>query len=81
MLHGCYCIPLVKATCCFDSVFSNTTGEDNMLLLRDRLSRQRTCGNYLRIPPVRATYCCVTVFACTTGEGNMLLRVLFCVFH
>ena len=69
----------MKETCCFGAVFSNTTGEDNMLLLRDRLSRQRTFGNYLRIPPVRATYCCVTVFACTTGEGNVLLRDCFFV--
>ena len=53
--------------------FTNTIGEDNMLLLRDRWSRQRTFGNFLRIPPVRATYCCVSVFACTTGEGNVFV--------
>ena len=77
LLHACYCFPLVKATCCFGAVFTNTAGEDNMLLLRDRWSRQRTFGNFLRIPPVRATYCCVSVFACTSGHGNVLLRDCF----
>ena len=67
----------MKAACCFGAVFTNTAGEDNMLLLRDRWSRQRMFSNYLRIPPWRATYCCVTVFACTTGHGNVLLRDCF----
>ena len=74
----------MKATCCFGPVFTNTTGEDNILWLRVRWSSQRTFGNHLRIPPVRATYCCVTVFffvvvvfACTTGENNVLLRDCF----
>ena len=43
LLHGCYCILLVKATC-FGAVFANSTGEDNMLLLRDRWSRQHIVG-------------------------------------
>ena len=75
--YGCYCIPLVKATCCL------------ALFLRMPPVRATCCccvttyqvgvslGNYLRLPLVKATCCCGTVFARATGEGNVLLSDCF----
>ena len=44
LLYGCNCIPLVKATCSLVLFLRIPPGEDNMLLLRDRWSRQRIPG-------------------------------------
>ena len=85
----------MKATCCFGAVFANTTGDDNMLLLRDCWSRQRIVGElfaystgegnvflrdcFLRVPLVKATCCCVTVLCVPPVKATCCCVTVLCV--